>query len=172
MKKSTVRIALVVLVVAMNIGCDQSTKYLAKKHLKDAGVVRVAGDYVILKYAENNGAFLSMFSSLPRTFRTVALIILPVIALGLLALYLFRNPGLSLPLLLAFGSILGGGISNVLIDRVFNNQYVVDFMNIGIGPVRSGIFNFADLSILFGSIALVVLNSVRRPVPAPVDPDR
>ena len=172
MKKSIVRIALVLVVVAINIGCDQSTKYLAKKHLRDAGVVQVAGDFVILKYAENNGAFLSMFSSLPRTFRTVALIILPVIALGLLAFYLFRNAGLPLPLLLAFGSILGGGISNVMIDRVFNNQYVVDFMNIGIGPVRTGIFNFADLSILFGSIALVLLNGLRRTAPAAAEPHR
>lgn len=157
MKKTVVRILLIVFVVAINIGCDQSTKFLAKKHLRDAGVVQVAGDYVILRYAENNGAFLSIFSSLPRNVRTVLLIIMPVVALFLLALYLVKNARLGMPYLLAFCSILGGGISNVLIDRVFNNHYVIDFMNIGIGPVRSGIFNFADLSILFGSIAIVIL---------------
>lgn len=169
MNKTISRIMLIVVVVSINIGCDQSTKYLAQKHLRNAGVVQVAGDYVILRYAENNGAFLSMFSTLPRSFRTVMLIILPVIALGLLALYLFRSTGLSLPFMVALCSILGGGISNVLIDRVFNNQYVVDFMNIGIGPVRTGIFNFADLSILFGSIAVIVLTGLRRPAPVPVD---
>jgi signal peptidase II len=172
MNKSVARIALILFVVAINIGCDQSTKYLAAKHLKGAGVVRLAGDYLILKYAENNGAFLSVFSSFPKAVRTVLLIIMPVIALGLLALYMLRFAGLSLPLLLALSSVLGGGISNVMIDRVFNNQYVVDFMNIGIGPVRSGIFNFADLSILFGSIALIVLNGMRRPAPVGVDRGR
>jgi signal peptidase II len=157
LNKSVARIVLIVLVILINIGCDQSTKYLAKQHLRDAGVVQLAGDYIILKYAENNGAFLSIFSNLPRAFRTVLLIIMPVIALALLALYLIRNTRLTLPYLISLGSILGGGISNVLIDRVFNNQYVVDFMNIGIGPVRTGIFNFADLSILFGSIAVVLI---------------
>lgn len=170
MNKTFVRILLIVFVVAINIGCDQSTKYLAKKHLRGAGVVQVAGDYVILRYAENNGAFLSIFSTLPRNIRTVLLIILPVVALALMALYLLKSALLNTPYLIAICSILGGGISNVLIDRVFNNHYVVDFMNIGIGPVRSGIFNFADLSILFGSAAIVILTySGRRGQVIPVD---
>ncbi len=162
MEKTVVRILLIVFVVAINIGCDQSTKYLAKMYLRDAGVVQVAGDYVVLRYAENNGAFLSIFSSMPRNIRTVLLIILPVVALALMALYLVRSAYLGTPYLLALCSILGGGISNVLIDRVFNDQYVVDFMNIGIGPVRSGIFNVADLSILFGAIAVVILTYADR----------
>jgi signal peptidase II len=162
MKKTVVRMLLIVCVVGITIGCDQSTKYLAKKHLRDTGIVQVAGDYVILRYAENNGAFLSIFSSLPRNLRTILLIILPVVAMALMALYLVRSARLSTPYLIALCSILGGGVSNVLIDRVFNNQYVVDFMNIGIGPVRSGIFNFADLSILFSAIAVVILTYADR----------
>ena len=162
MKKTVVRILLIVFIIAINIGCDQSTKYLAKKHLRDTGVVQVAGDYIILRYAENNGAFLSIFSSLPRNIRTVLLIILPVLAMALMAMYLVRSARLPTPYLIALCSILGGGVSNVLIDRAFNNHHVIDFMNIGIGPVRSGIFNFADLSILFGSVAIVILTYAGR----------
>lgn len=42
----------------------------------------------------------------------------------------------------------GGGISN-LADRVRYGA-VVDFLNVGIGPVRTGIFNVADMAILLG----------------------
>ena len=45
--------------------------------------------------------------------------------------------------------IAGGGISNWM-DRARNGGSVVDFMNLGIGPVRTGIFNVADLAILVG----------------------
>jgi signal peptidase II len=45
--------------------------------------------------------------------------------------------------------IIGGGFSNLL-DRVLKDGAVVDFMNVGIGKVRTGIFNLADLAIMIG----------------------
>jgi signal peptidase II len=50
--------------------------------------------------------------------------------------------------------IIGGGFSNLL-DRLYNDGLVVDFMNAGIGPVRTGIFNLADVAIMAGSGMLV-----------------
>lgn len=41
-------------------------------------------------------------------------------------------------------------------DRIFNNGLVVDFMNFGIGNIRTGILNVADLSITFGAILLFI----------------
>jgi len=46
--------------------------------------------------------------------------------------------------------ILGGGLSN-LYDRIAYGK-VVDFMNMGIGDLRTGIFNVADMFILAGII--------------------
>jgi signal peptidase II len=43
---------------------------------------------------------------------------------------------------------LAGGVSN-LIDRVAIGS-VIDFLSAGIGPVRTGIFNVADLAIMAG----------------------
>ena len=42
-----------------------------------------------------------------------------------------------------------GGASN-WIDRVMHGS-VIDFMNVGIGPFRTGIFNVADMAIMLGT---------------------
>jgi len=49
-----------------------------------------------------------------------------------------------------FSMILGGGLSN-LFDRIAFGK-VVDFMNVGVGNLRTGIFNIADMIILAGII--------------------
>jgi signal peptidase II len=43
--------------------------------------------------------------------------------------------------------LAAGGIGN-LIDRVIRDGAVIDFMNLGIGPVRTGVFNVADVHIM------------------------
>ena len=52
--------------------------------------------------------------------------------------------------------VLSGGVGN-LIDRVCNNGLVTDFINVGIGPIRTGVFNVADMAITFGAIAIGLL---------------
>ena len=55
-----------------------------------------------------------------------------------------------------FCCILSGGIGN-LIDRVVNNGLVIDFINPGVGSVRTGIFNVADMGVVtFGAFDLMV----------------
>lgn len=50
--------------------------------------------------------------------------------------------------------IIGGGLSN-LIDRIINQGAVIDFMNIGVGSLRTGIFNVADVAIMVGMFIFV-----------------
>jgi signal peptidase II len=54
---------------------------------------------------------------------------------------------------------LAGGASNWL-DRAATGR-VVDFMNVGLGPLRTGIFNVADVAIMCGA-AVRVLGEMRR----------
>jgi signal peptidase II len=54
---------------------------------------------------------------------------------------------------------LAGGLSN-LIDRITLGS-VIDFMNVGVGPVRTGIFNVADVAIMAG-VAIVLVFELRR----------
>jgi signal peptidase II len=55
----------------------------------------------------------------------------------------------------ALALIAGGGISN-LIDRLLYDGRVTDFLNVGIGALRTGIFNLADMVILAGALLLVL----------------
>jgi signal peptidase II len=49
--------------------------------------------------------------------------------------------------------VVGGGMSNLL-DRLLHDGGVTDFLSIGIGNFRTGIFNLADVYILIGSFVL------------------
>ena len=53
---------------------------------------------------------------------------------------------------------VAGGMSN-LIDRVAMGS-VIDFMNVGIGSFRTGIFNVADGAIMAG-VALLIADHYR-----------
>lgn len=162
MNKKTLRLLLLLLILMANIGCDQSTKMLARQHLRGSETVFVLKNFFILTYAENNGAFLSIFSNMPKTFRKIVLIVLPSIALTGMLIYILLQIKQSFLYLFALTCIAGGGISNVMIDRIFNNEYVVDFMNMGIGPLRTGIFNMADLSIMTGAAILLYLAFIKK----------
>lgn len=52
------------------------------------------------------------------------------------------------------GVDLRRGLSNWL-DRLRLGGYVVDFINLGIGPVRTGIFNFADVALTSGALLML-----------------
>jgi signal peptidase II len=108
-----------------------------------------------LQYAENTGAFLSLGSSLPEHWRQLIFtIFVGVFLLGLL-LYVLLSRNLSGNHVTCLSLICGGGLSN-LIDRIAYDGRVVDFLNVGIGPVRTGIFNVADMAITAGAIYLAI----------------
>ncbi len=55
-------------------------------------------------------------------------------------------------------SIVGlalGGIAN-LIDRVFRDGHVVDYMVLNVGPAHTGVFNIADIAITVGALYLLI----------------
>lgn len=55
---------------------------------------------------------------------------------------------------MAVALVAAGGTGNLL-DRLMNKGLVTDFLNVGIGSLRTGIFNVADMAILVGTILLV-----------------
>ena len=80
--------------------------------------------------------------------------------LALLAYALFVRAGRA-PFIFALALVLAGGASN-LIDRFVNDGYVVDFINLGAGPIRTGIFNIADVAITVGALLLLIQSWRRR----------
>ena len=65
MAKASLRIVLVIMVIGVTVGCDQSTKIAARRLLKDRGTVYVLGDFLVLRYVENQGAFLGLGTNCP-----------------------------------------------------------------------------------------------------------
>jgi signal peptidase II len=52
-------------------------------------------------------------------------------------------------------AVLSGGTGIMLAaDRIMRRS-VVDFLNLGVGPARTGIFNVADLAITIGIVLVV-----------------
>ncbi|MFZ5442794.1 MAG: signal peptidase II [Myxococcota bacterium] len=138
---------------------DQWTKQLATAHLKNAAWKSWLGDSFRLQYATNDGAFLSLGSQLPPQARFWVLTIgVGGLLLGL-SWYALTNKKLDLLQVGSYSLIASGGFAN-WIDRVRFDGSVVDFMNMGIGPLRTGVFNVADLAILAG-IGILFVQSYR-----------
>ncbi len=156
MRGALVRASVVFLVLAVTIGCDQVTKLDARRTLPGAGVRSVVGSYLVLVYTENSGAFLSLGARWPLPVRQALFIFMSLAVLVVLVVFVLRSPRLRLSTTLALALLAGGGVSNV-IDRIFRDGRVIDFINLGIGSLRTGIFNLADVAILSGIVLLVAL---------------
>jgi signal peptidase II len=157
-------IALLATLVIATIGCDQVAKRVASVHLADSPGRSYLGDAVRLQYAENQGGFLSLGADLPPLARTV------VFSVGtIVALVAYIVCALMLPLdrmaVVGLCLLFAGGLSN-LTDRLLHGR-VVDFLNVGIGPLRTGIFNVADVAVMLGAAVLVAgyFRTVSPPVP-------
>jgi signal peptidase II len=153
------------LVLAASIGCDQAAKHVARETLSGSAGVALASGLVRFELAANPGAFLSLGAGLPESVRKLAFVAgVPVLLAALLALAL--RAGLSSPRQLGGLALLaGGGLGNWL-DRMLHGGAVVDFVSLGIGALRTGIFNLADVWILAG-VALLVLGGGRRDAAEP-----
>ncbi|WP_345949056.1 signal peptidase II [Mucilaginibacter sp. PAMB04274] len=138
------------------ISCDQVTKKLAKDNLMYQGPTSYLNDLFRLEYAENTGAALSLGADLPQPFNFILLSIIPLVfMLAVLAYVIIKMKDFSLLRLTAFALVFAGGIGN-LIDRIFRDRHVTDFMNLGIHHIRTGIFNVADVCITAGVIVLFI----------------
>lgn len=132
---------------------DRLTKIWAVNTLKEQPMKSYLDDIFRLVYAENTGAFLSLGSGMNDTLRYWVLAVVPVLVLLYIFFHVLTAKNLHIVQQAAFGFILGGGLSNIY-DRIMEGR-VVDFMNMGVGTLRTGIFNVADMSIMLGLFLMV-----------------
>ena len=153
------RLAALFFVLVSTVGCDQATKSLAQSHLRDAEPRAFLDGLFWLHYAENPGAFLSFGANLPvhwqHTIFTIAVALVLVLILLLTVRETLRGHTL---VALALALFLGGGLGN-LIDRLTNQGRVIDFMHLdftglGVGSLRTGVFNVADMVLMAAVILL------------------
>jgi len=137
------------------VGCDQTTKTLARDHLQNRPVICLLGDTVRLQYTENPGAFLSLGASLPQHWRSSVFTLGSAILVGGALLYAFLAARMRPLQTVAIALICGGGIGNLL-DRIRYDGLVTDFLNVGAGGLRTGIFNVADMALMLGLLLFFV----------------
>jgi signal peptidase II len=151
---TNIGIRLVLLIaIGATIGCDRVTKHVAATTLSGTPSRSFLADTVRLEYVENTGAFLGLGAGWPLPVRTAFFSIgngLLLFALAVIAMRL-RWPR---PALFGVALFVAGGASNLL-DRITYGK-VIDFMNVGLGPLRTGIFNVADMAIMLGAAIVVV----------------
>jgi signal peptidase II len=159
------QIAVLLLLLSLCTGCDQAAKILATAHLSDAQPITLLNGVVRFEYAENSGAFLSLGSALPPSARFLLLeVLVGILLVGGFVFTIFSDR-MSLRQKAVLALAMGGGLGN-LIDRVLHGA-VVDFVSLGIGPLRTGIFNLADVAITAGMIGILWLTGTE---PAPGGP--
>jgi signal peptidase II len=152
------RLGLVTLVLLACVGCDQGTKSIARQVLASPDARSYLGGSVRFELTENLGAFLGLGSDLPSEIRYLVLVLITGGSLLLLLLFTVGSRDINWWQWLGLALIAGGGVAN-LVDRLQNNGAVIDFMQLGIGPLRTGVFNLADVAIVLGGM-LVVLGSL------------
>lgn len=153
--KPSSRIALVLFIIVVSLALDQATKYWAFESLQGTPSKHYLGDTIRIQYATNTGAFLGLGNSLPEGVRFWLFnVFTSAVILGIFV-YLIWSHRMKLFESVAFALLVSGGVGN-LIDRVMRGGYVVDFMNMGVGDLRTGIFNVADVAIMTGIFMLLV----------------
>lgn len=145
-----VRLFIIISLIIINIGCDQVSKSVARANIETRENIPIIGQKLILTKVENKGAFLGVLSNLENpVLRTLVLIILPIIVLLIVLRTLIIKTNLDNYTVFGFCCVIGGGIGN-LYDRIVY-QSVTDFVHIDLGGIfKTGIFNFADVSVMIG----------------------
>lgn len=160
-RETTIR-ALAILTGLGFIALDQWVKVLALASLHTQSFhygTAVAGLEVALSL--NPGAFLSLGAGLAPQLKQL-IFVGAVGAVVCWALWwALANISVSRSKAAAVYGIALGGASNLL-DRLFRQGHVVDYLIANLGPLHTGVFNLADVSITLGALALM-LGMLREP---------
>ena len=144
------RVLLLAMILMLGVGLDQATKWWAETTLDRTRTISMAADTFRIQYAENPGAFLGLGGNLSPEARFWLLTAVNAMFLVVICGILLARWHMHSPQFVALGLLLTGGVGN-LIDRITQNGLVTDFLNVGFGPVRTGIFNVADMAIMAGA---------------------
>src|SRR5215469_5537315 len=153
------RIALVVVILAACVGCDQRSKYLAAEHLRGRDGMSLLADTIRLEYTENQGGFLGFGAFLPAPWRGAVFTVGCSVAIAAILFHTLVAARAGYFQILGLSLICAGGVGN-LIDR-WAYGYARDFLNVGLGPIRTGIFNVADVTLITGCLLVLLTQRTR-----------
>ena len=142
--------------IALNVACDQWSKDYVRGHVEGGSYTELAGENFILTRVENSGAFLGLGQNWSPWFKQILLNAFPIALLLYLAYRMFYRSYWNSLMQIGLCFIIGGGLGN-LWDRLLIGE-VTDFFQLRAGPLHTGIFNMADVSVSLG-LCLVLLAS-------------
>lgn len=150
----------IILLVLLNIGCDQISKEVVRKKVSSKDYIELIDEHFILTNIENKGAMLGFGENFSPLVKIIFLQGLPLVVLLILLYRTLTKTDLNNWLIVAFAFVIGGGIGN-LIDRIYYGS-VTDFFQIRLGLLKTGIFNMADVSVTFGVLLILFLSLTNR----------
>lgn len=130
------------------LAVDQYSKYLVRTRMQVFDTIPLISDFFHLTYVQNRGAAFGIFQGGGKIFALLTLIVLSSVFY-----FFWKNPKLTAGWKMTLIVIAAGAAGN-LIDRLFLG-YVVDMFDFR--GIWSYIFNFADICVVLGSIALGIL---------------
>nr|WP_199158285.1 signal peptidase II [Pedobacter sp. ASV2] len=157
-QKRIMRLIFLAIVLILNIGFDQVSKNIVRNNISEYEHISVIKDRFTLTKVENSGAFLSLGDNMPYIFRLIILSGLPIVFLGYGLYFLFTKQNLPKTFQIALCFLIGGGIGN-LYDRIVHGS-VTDFMHMDFKIFQTGVFNFADISIMIG-VGILLFQSIK-----------
>lgn len=131
------------------LGLDQYTKYLVSTNFVLGETRAFIKGFIELSYIHNTGAAWGMLSGKRYILIAVTLAVMAVC----IALFVKYAKGSRL-MLWALTLVLSGGAGN-MIDRVFRDGKVVDFLHFEFFP-SFPVFNIADCAIVVGAVLLAL----------------
>jgi len=152
------RLGLVVLILIACTSCDRMTKTIAKESLASSSPISLLGDSIRIEYTENLGAILGLGANLPSRVRFLFFVVFASLILAITLAFAVNTHSFSLMPLIGLSLIAAGGIGNLL-DRLFNNGAVIDFVSFGMGPLRTGIMNVADVATVIGVVTFLLFSA-------------
>lgn len=148
------------LAAGVMVGLDRFTKWLVVENMELKETINLIkfGDTEVLNifYCLNNGAAFSKLKG----HRIFLIVFTALVVVGLLVL-MFSGKVKRHIQIAALGLVIGGGIGN-LIDRIFNDGLVVDFIDFRI--INFPVFNVADICAVCGAglmIFTILIDEIR-----------
>lgn len=128
---------------------DQLTKYAVMNSFELGESREFLNGFIDLVYIHNRGAAWGMLSG-----KTYVLLAISIVLMAVCVVVLFRFANKNKLIFWALTFVVSGGIGN-LIDRIFRNGNVVDFLHFEFWP-DFPVFNIADCSIVLGAGLLIL----------------
>ena len=137
--------------IAVLTATDQVIKFIVERYLQPVGTAEFINGFIGWSYVRNTGAAFGSFSESTTLLSVVTGVVL------LIGIILIVTKKIKSKFCLTCAvMIISGGLGN-LIDRIVKG-YVVDFIDVQFADFA--VFNFADILVTVGSIALMIYVTV------------